>query len=525
MSAKRQKLRHQKIPLSETFLTEDTAYVPPSSLRFDLKERLRPHKRAPKETPPRRVFRPLNENQRDPFHTLSDDEVHLIIALLPAGDTETLRRVSKLWKASSEYHCGKAALVRHFPWAAEKANRCETREAANLQFRRCLHYQKNLEAGLATRAFRFDGASDWDIHGNRLIWSRGDETISIRDLRSSNDKSIIESEVMSLDVSQILPENTSRLYVRSLPGGDFLMTTLSIKQKLEETHRLTRISARGAVLWSVDLDASMSRPAIGKDSVYFIRGPCHKTSNDSCKKLSFAKHRLCDGSKIFDVTMPSETQANGKIPDLDRSLVLTGNESLASWTRHAPGALYIFSTSSGQLLRTMDRHRTRHSPLLQSVAPSSHTTGFWTTTAHYVILTMYDEASGSFKDFKHYYADGDLHYVASPMAFDGNRFVFLRTLHSPMGWGTRDNARADPFSQFAISPAELASANGLESPEGSATVTLPGRSKADGKRRELELELPWELEEGDFFGMMNDYFIYQSPKNEFLILVDFWPIW
>ena len=144
MSAKRQKLRHRKTPLSETFLAEDSAYVPPSSLRDDFGKKLRPEKRAPKETAPRRVKRPRTRNPRDPFHMFSDDEVHLIIALLPARDTETLRRVSKLWKASSEYHCGKSALVRHFPWAAAKAARFETREAANLQFRRCRRYKYHI---------------------------------------------------------------------------------------------------------------------------------------------------------------------------------------------------------------------------------------------------------------------------------------------------------------------------------------------------------------------------------------------
>ena len=140
MSAKRQKLRHRKTPLSETFLVEDTPYVPPASLRDAFWWNTPPEKRAPKEKAPRKVSRPRKQNLRDPFHTLSDDEVSLIIALLPVRDTETLRRVSKLWKASSEYHCGKSALLKHFPWAIAKAEKCETREAANLQFRRCRSY-------------------------------------------------------------------------------------------------------------------------------------------------------------------------------------------------------------------------------------------------------------------------------------------------------------------------------------------------------------------------------------------------
>ena len=393
-----------------------------------------------------------------------------------------------------------------------------------------VHFQQNLEAGFATRAIRCDGASDWDIRGNRLIWSKGDEEVSICDLRTADNKSILESELLSLDTSHSLPEVTGRPYVRILPGGDFLITTLTtfvIKDTIKETHQLRRISAQGYILWSVELDAFMTRPAVGEDSVYFRRGPWYRDDSRTCK-MSFAKYRLSDGSKIFDETMPPETQENRKIPSLDRSLVLSGNECLASWRRKTPGRGYveIFSTSSGQLLKTMYQPRSRNGPLLNSVLPSFHTAGVWTTTSRTVKLTTYDEVPGSFLEAEYLYVDGDFLPDPSSMAFDGNHSVFLHTVHAPVGWAPRDNSRANPFAQFAISQVTPTSNDGLESPEGTA-VTLPGRSKADGKRRDFELELPWELEddEGDFFGMMNDYLIYQSPKNGVLVLVDFWPTW
>ena len=86
----------------------------------------------PKKKAPRRLPGPQKRVLRDPFHVFNDGEVHVIIALLPARDTETPRLVSKLWKANSEYHCGKSALVRHFSWAAAKADRCKTSEAVYL---------------------------------------------------------------------------------------------------------------------------------------------------------------------------------------------------------------------------------------------------------------------------------------------------------------------------------------------------------------------------------------------------------
>ncbi len=292
------------------------------------------------------------------------------------------------------------------------------------------------------------------------------------------------------------------------------MTTLMIEGKLLKNHRLVKVSAQGTLLWSIDLNVSMTRPAIGKDSVYFIHGPCYKTSKDSSKMLSFARHKLCDGSKVFDVPIPPELQAHRKIQDLDRSLLLTGNECLASWRKNANGDVYIFSTSSGQLLKTIEQSRIRNPPLLQSVVPSLDTPGFWVTTSRTMKLTTYDEVPGSFSDVDFYYVDKDPFPHSGSITFDGNHSVFLRTVHSYVDWCTSRNNGPNPFGQFAISPTL-----------GTATVTLPGRSKREGKRREFELELPWELDEEDFFGMMNDYLIYQSPKHEFLVLVDFWPTW
>ena len=153
MSAKRQKLEHRNVPLSETFLTEDTPYVPPPSLRNTWWWKLEQRRSAPKEHVPQIVPRPQEHDLRDPFDALGDDEVFLIIALLPAKDTETLRRVSKLWKDKSESHCGTSALRTHFPWAISKADKCETKKAANLLFRRCRVYDS------ATAGFKADSHS------------------------------------------------------------------------------------------------------------------------------------------------------------------------------------------------------------------------------------------------------------------------------------------------------------------------------------------------------------------------------
>ena len=76
------------------------------------------------------------ESPRDPFRRLTSLEVGLIVDFLPAEVTQTLRSVSKLWKASSEYHSGLLAIRKHFPRSASATKTFQTREEANLEFRR-----------------------------------------------------------------------------------------------------------------------------------------------------------------------------------------------------------------------------------------------------------------------------------------------------------------------------------------------------------------------------------------------------
>ena len=93
-------------------------------------------RKAPSTPPKSTIERPANLYSKDPFEYLGDDEIGLVISFLPAPDTETLRRVSRLWKASSELHNSGVALQRHFGHFGETADCYPTRESANLAFRR-----------------------------------------------------------------------------------------------------------------------------------------------------------------------------------------------------------------------------------------------------------------------------------------------------------------------------------------------------------------------------------------------------
>lgn len=123
------KLKPKRSSLDYASLKDEKDYRPPDS-----------HYVSSREPKPTSVMVPRPDrkkrNRRDPFDVLVDDAVHLVISHVSARDTETLRRVSKLWKASSEAHCGRNALQKHFPLAAAKTKGCGSRLEENLLFRR-----------------------------------------------------------------------------------------------------------------------------------------------------------------------------------------------------------------------------------------------------------------------------------------------------------------------------------------------------------------------------------------------------
>ena len=85
---------------------------------------------------------PGTQSIQDPFERLGIDVLGLIISYLPAPETETLRRVSKLWKFASETHNTGGALQRHFGHVGEKMREYRNRQTANLEFRRRCEFQQ-----------------------------------------------------------------------------------------------------------------------------------------------------------------------------------------------------------------------------------------------------------------------------------------------------------------------------------------------------------------------------------------------
>lgn len=127
------KKQRTNVALAQAFVHEDYGFRPPPGLRDHMSG---PVPRSAKKTSPRKLIRPANRNGRDPFQHLNDDVIRPIICYLNPKDTETMRRVSKFWKATSEHYCGKSMLLRYFPWAATCDIDTLSSEEINLYYRR-----------------------------------------------------------------------------------------------------------------------------------------------------------------------------------------------------------------------------------------------------------------------------------------------------------------------------------------------------------------------------------------------------
>ena len=132
-NASAKKKQRNNVALAEAFLREDYSFRPPPGLREHMSG---PASRPTKKTLPKKLTRPTKTNGRDPFQHLNDDEIHQIIRYLDAKDTETMRRVSKFWKATSEHHCSKSVLLQHLPWATSNDIDSLSNEELNIYYRR-----------------------------------------------------------------------------------------------------------------------------------------------------------------------------------------------------------------------------------------------------------------------------------------------------------------------------------------------------------------------------------------------------
>jgi len=498
LASLRKKKKKSCYPLENAFLREDSGYLPP----YGLREHEAPARLTLKQLP-----RPKNPNGRDPFQHLGDDVVHLIITNLAAKDTETIRRVSQFWKATSEYHCGKATVTQHLPWAASQDLLGLTKEDINLQYRRqrmwslcftrlylkahlltlTVYHYSSLELGIATRAIKFTGVYDWHMNHNAIAWTNGHDKAFTRVLKASNGIPISsEDEIAdfghqpSTEIPYVQLTKTGDLIVlhRSYHNHDEVVPALNDQSQ----HRcpsaddvLSKLT-KGCESWQIHLKGTICKPAIGKDAVYFVEacpeGPLSGEHGPAFKKIDSAT-----GAVLYTTTPPeihetgvfvrhnrgddTITPGNSKIQTptrgrkievamLDTSLKLAGDEALAVWS-DVNLRIHIFSTAAGQILFTYNRES------LTTLVVSGIKPQIWDILARPSIpgidslrLSTYDPRTEAVNyAFSSPRIDSWRAHTEAPGFIDADRpmaFNFCHSIHMPF---TDLNTR-DPFTTIEI---------------------------------------------------------------------------
>lgn len=492
----RKKKKKSCQPLENAFLCEDSGYRPPYSLREH--ETPRPARISLKQLP-----RPKNPNGRDPFQHLGDDVVHLIIANLAAKDTETIRRVSQFWKATSEYHCGKATMIQHLPWAASQDLLGLDKEEINLQYRRqrmfsrrlrrsrlhlktksltiAVYHFSSLELGIATRAFRFTGVYNWHMNENALAWTNGHDKAFIRVLKASN-RVPISSEDKIADFGH---EPSIKIpYVQLTRTGDLVVLHRSYRDHNDIVPALNDqphddvLSKRtnGCEVWKLLLKGTTCKPVVGKDAVYFMEA-CPEGSLHGEHGPAFKKVDLANGAVLYTTT-PPEIQETGvfvrhkngedtitpgdskvktptqgrkiEVAMLDTSLKLAGDEALAVWSDlHL--RIHIFSTAAGQILFTYNRES------LTTLAVSSVKPQIWDILARpsipgidFIRLSTYDPRTETVAyAFSSSKFDSWRAHKEAPGFIDADRPVAFNLCHTP-GMLFTDLDTRDPFTTIEV---------------------------------------------------------------------------
>ncbi len=369
-------------------------------------------------------------------------------------------------------------------------------------------------------------------------------------LKSHNGISTKSFDIVELDAHGLDEWQVQLRSAQSTPDGELLVHLSTWERKtnsrggsFDEIEKLVKISRAKTFTWKITLKAIINRPAIGKDTVYFVRdreGPI------GWNDVTFCKMNLKDGTIIYEVPL-AQNLGIITFPYRNTSLTLTPDESLAIWNSDF-GQVYVFSTASGQTIDTFVQSSDK------SLAVSSCGNTIWdvyyggghtqppSRKITYDSKTNTATAVGVYVPPRHF---------RKPWCFDGDRSMIgylihnkpIPLSHDPWALDELENTTVDPFTTIDIHAghdavfgylekcrkhegySDLHEWNAMGSPTDLVTVTLPPRPKKEKERRTLEVELPWKSRKEDFFGICEDYLVFHSRNDESLLLVDFWPTW
>ena len=356
---------------------------------------------------------------------------------------------------------------------------------------------------------------------------------------------------MPRDLLKRFPRAYRLQYAQPISDGSLLLT-LELKSSEDDAfslrrQELVRLSSVKKDCWTLRIQASIGRPAVGQDFIYLIHGPTGiDLFGNEYKRLSFQKISLHDGSILIDVDVPPANDAvHGYFRTINsdnKSLVLSHDEKFAMWIDNCCGR-YILCTTTGKLMHSFASRVRR--PNDATVPSAIHPGGFWDIRFPCSQLIAYDEENQSFNT-----SDLTLPEDAPTLGFDGDLDLFYHVIHDrPLPnlkftnfYYSGKGRSMDRYARLGISSAvtkrkrrnlwsHSTSINRmpllsdcLRPSKSSIGITLPGREQGEG-RRDLVLKMPWKLCANDYFGIVQGYLVFHNPNDGVLVLVDFWPSW
>lgn len=412
-----------------------------------------------------------------------------------------------------------------------------------------VHYQESLRIGYATRAIRCTGAVTWHIRENTLSWSDNSGNTSIRRLRTHSNEPISLSETQlelhAIDADVPFVKSVQYVY------GDDLILELSSKP-CQTSHgapngseKMMRISREKVILWKVNSEICITKPAIGKNALYFMKIVPASESSLTERKTLITKINLEDGSILIDFPAPAVPSSQA----WDTRWWLSSHEKFIIW-RHSTTSIRVFSTSTGHLIDqyTIDSRN--------DIFMSAFNDQYW-----HVNLQKCYNSNCTQEPLNPCYScsalvkyEGDaisrkskridiciptwVEYGTSARVFDGDNttlFIVDHIVHptSALSWRFLGQQEpTDPLSSIWAEGLEMVPYAGRDDSHieyqkkwPRSKITLPGLSKKGMGRRMCEFDLPWRMKDGDFFGVQNHYLVYHSAEDETLLVVDFWPRW
>lgn len=417
-----------------------------------------------------------------------------------------------------------------------------------------VHYHESLAIGNATRAVRCTGALDWHLEHDTLVWSNKQGDLSIRTLRSRSRSLPITSPATSIDFCSFKIPFVSINSVQLTEHGDMIVDLQGGKMRDRPPRwlngqKIMRISRQGAILWERNVDSLISTPAVGKNALFFVERQNRLSPEQVFPEqvLAFVKVSLEDGSISYCTQLPDRYRP--VLPnESDKHLRLFSNEAFAVW-RDISNSAYVFSTKTGKVHRVYPR-TTRTPPIVSRKSsfiwdinshllnPPSNIYSTW-PEFHYSFsqLVTLREASPDVKfeaitfpnHIRYRYPHSEWRFSGDHCAF----FYFTHIAQANLDFDRRflgQNEPTDPHTNVWVSimdtlPSEQSDIFWMKEKASAAQISLPSRSETLGERRPLELEIPWRMRENDYLSMVNDYMVYHSSDQEFLLLVDFWPNW